>query len=1006
MSSDFDKYWGEIKAESQKQTSTFDTLFDTIAEENVAVEGDAFDKEGFIQTKVERQEDPVLSEPSFFKGYWSWLHQKEEPARVFSGEWLGRVVPDSISKTAVGLAEFPFHAMKSFTDPVLKIAEDSVRVLGGEDKELKPEETMWELGKAAWNITDGLARFFGEPLGLYGWEKFKDKWESDPAGSAFAVAPILKAGTGQVVDAGLSPTEFGTYDTGLKGVMQKVYDKIDVQAPYTRHGAQKTGEMIKNSHAKPNAEQTIYRKVAKTVSKLKIPRESGVEITLQTAKSKHGSVSPSPEIKAASKIYETYFQEAAKRLKKDKVLNQEWPNSYITRNETIIENLVDQYKTTKKGLDAIEKKGLKRASDHAIAEGYRDRLTRVKTEIKDTELVNKELKKTPPQYVHIPLSRWNQKIREVMGETEGQRMINQYHKGRFFHKRTTVDIGDKIEWLKTLKDQKGKPIFEPADFDIRMIGAEYAQMIGKMRGLSDIFNAAKKDGLIIPKTDLPANGYGEATLQMSGRFPELKNHYIHNTFANYLDGHLKNVDRGMELGRVMGYTKMMAFWNPIILPAYDLWQASWLTGSGFTKGLSREVGFGKGMKEGLKQEFGTFPTFRGIRSYFLKNKDAIEFLESGATSTPFTPPFKNFRAEIEGTIYNSLAQKGLEIVGKRAKNPLKLVDDFYKMQWNMAWGGDGAIRMGTWYYLRDLGLTKAEAGQMTAYFHGDYARPRPGARKVLNKVFFTPSFKYGMGHLQANMTKSAVAVMDSALRLKKPSLKNLTYAKGAVMLFGGMMATNKMMEHWGFKTDSFGLRYSKEVDTPEGKREVVVYWPNPNNVILRQVLKWKKWGDDPDKLNEFVNKAKWDLHPLWQLAIDLGRNATGKSTERHVYNPFDAEHPEKIAWDITNYSVKSIVGIVGAIDDHIEDKGAMSAYDALSKEVGWINQKFLSAATLAYLRHTPTVKGAFTINKLNRIFKQFHLEDKPKTPEEARHRLKNYLNRMKEIHKEMDKVKK
>ena len=104
----------------------------------------------------------------------------------------------------------------------------------------------------------------------------------------------------------------------------------------------------------------------------------------------------------------------------------------------------------------------------------------------------------------------------------------------------------------------------------------------------------------------------------------------------------------------------------------------------------------------------------------------------------------------------------------------------------------------------------------------------------------------------------------------------------------------------------------------------------------------------------------------------------GKVRKRHVYNPFDAEHPEKIAWDITHYSVKSIVGIVGAIDDHIEDKGAMSAYDALQKEVGWINQKFLSAATLAYLRHTPTVKGTFTINKLNRVFRQFQLEDKPK----------------------------
>jgi hypothetical protein len=233
-----------------------------------------------------------------------------------------------------------------------------------------------------------------------------------------------------------------------------------------------------------------------------------------------------------------------------------------------------------------------------------------------------------------------------------------------------------------------------------------------------------------------------------------------------------------------------------------------------------------------------------------------------------------------------------------------LLEDFYKLSWNLAWKGDEAIRMASYNYLKEKGFSPQEAAQITAHFHGDYARLTPSARRVLNKIFFTPTFKYAMGHVQANMVKSSINVVRDLINRVPVNQRDVLYAKGALALVAGYFAKDFLMKQWGFETDSLGLRYVKTVEVDGEEKELVIYWPDPGNTWLRQFHKWTKWGDDPDRVEDFMNKLHWDLHPVWMVAYELLKNK--KPNNEPIFNPFDSSL--EVAEDVTHHALESFGG--------------------------------------------------------------------------------------------------
>jgi hypothetical protein len=238
-----------------------------------------------------------------------------------------------------------------------------------------------------------------------------------------------------------------------------------------------------------------------------------------------------------------------------------------------------------------------------------------------------QLEKVDPEYVHAPVGYWFDKIQDVMGIEQGQNVIRGTLRS-FFKERKLIDMKSFIEYLADLK-YEGKPIFEAMDFDIRTIMAHYAQRTGKYRGLTRIVNAAKKEGLIIPRERGWKDGFSEASIELVSEMPGLSKYYVHNMFLDYLGNYVAKVGPSMRLGNVMGMTKMMMFYNPrSSLPAYDVWQGSWL-------GSMRSVKAPKYIGEGFKS------AFKHDRAYY-------EALENGAFSYSLTLPGSSILRTISG----------------------------------------------------------------------------------------------------------------------------------------------------------------------------------------------------------------------------------------------------------------------------------------------------------------------------------------------------------------------
>lgn len=768
--------------------------------------------------------------------------------------------------------------------------------------------------------------------------------------------PVLESELGQV-----ELPQFGEIAEGLKAPFQRAYSWLDVQAPFVRAGAERTGMAVKEYYSQIISEQERALGVAKKLTDL-TPEES-YEIGLKAADETRPA---SPKVTEGAKQIREYFDQAAERAQADGVLKNKWPEGQIERlNDEImgIEKAIEATKGSK------QPRGLKKSRLKKLEEQKRA----LKMAIEDINVVN-------PKYVHIPLNHFINKIYEEFGRAKGNEIIakgTSAYKGRFFKQRKTIDIEKFYNWTKTIKNKKGKPLFTAKDYDVRIAVGNYANQLGRMRALGKIFKAAYSEKLIVDKSLGWPDGYGEAPLSMQIRFPELKGKYIHNAFADYLMKHMDTVESGMKLGRFFGYTKMMAFYNPFFLPAYDMWQGSWL-------GSMRSLKSPLYLKEGIK-------------SVFKRDKLYYENLENGGFSTPYAPPFENFMKQMTQNRYSNPVKTAMQIFGKSVVNP---VDNFYKAVWNMAWSGDHAIRMASYHYLtKKMGLPPGEAAQFVAHFHGDYARLTPKARKIFNKVWFTPTFKYAMGHLQVNMIKSSCNVMMNALKMKKSSQRDMIYAKGALALIAGQFAKDQIFRLWGFAVDEFGMRYSKTVKDDEGKeKELVVYWPDPGNLFMRYVHRYRKWGVDANHLEELFYKSHWDFHPIWALGMEIAANK--KADGGLIYNMFDINDTEMYK-DIAWYGVTRIVGAADFIEERFKQEGdKKEAYKKLKEETNVIWATFLQTATLAYLRDPDDVRIARVMRQMQKFFRWNMYVDPDRTYPET------YVKKMRELQKELEEIQK
>jgi hypothetical protein len=177
----------------------------------------------------------------------------------------------SISATTVGLAEFPYKLIKSFTDPVFQA--------GGAKDFAKME------AQATWNNVTGISRFMGEPLGLYGLEAAKKRWLTDPAGAVVGIAPFLK----------------GVTQVGAPRI-------IDVEAPYRQMGTPETGFHVKNIASKRAMIEEVTIENVRDVSRLAQNDPKILQQAPLYAESARATKNAPPEVKPVAEWAAEYFE--------------------------------------------------------------------------------------------------------------------------------------------------------------------------------------------------------------------------------------------------------------------------------------------------------------------------------------------------------------------------------------------------------------------------------------------------------------------------------------------------------------------------------------------------------------------------------------------------------------------------------------------------------------------------------------------------------------------------
>ena len=568
------------------------------------------------------------------------------------------------------------------------------------------------------------------------------------------------------------------------------------------------------------------------------------------------------------------------------------------------------------------------------------------------------LESTGMRYVHIPRY-WLEAFMDAQPE-KAPGVLSE-----LFGKRETLDI----EWLanKLLTDG----LIKPGDLDVRRIMLMYAHKAGHKIALGEIIKTGKRDGLILPADEAP-----ETWPRLSHRsFPSLTGYRMNPEMLDFLEtNYLKRGWKPPTVGAILGTVKMAQFWNPINLSQYSLIQTAW---TGAVTSLKMPKVFSK-----------------AVRDMMQKTPDYWEANYWGAFPDPFSPTFRQAEARAKTIIGEDPVLK-------------KVLTKLNPYHWSLmaAWKMENFFKMASYNYLREKGFSQRESAQLAALTGGDYATLPPATRKILNTVLFTPSFTIAMMKAQGEMVVAGAKIMAKPKLLfdKTGDAKYLRQmAKGAVFLTGGLVLKNMLMHKLGYKTDVWGLKWSKTVEDEEGnERELVVHMAAPDNVIIRYLNDLRLVGKAENKAQAMFSRLTWKLHPMWVMGLEVLSNKRMDGTP--VWNPWDSAFEGRKKALL--YATRRVLRITELLPE--QGQGNLSkrkAWAALQKDLGQVGGLFMGLYSIPYLRSTQDRRFMYEMTQMLDVFKQANKATPPKDEAEAEERATWLQDSLEKIRKRIEEI--
>jgi len=724
----------------------------------------------------------------------------------------------------------------------------------------------------------------------------------------------------------------------------KLKSLIDIEAPFKKAGAKETGFQLKNyysnigmSHEQALGEINKLNKagignVSAKGSTLKVSGKIDyADLTFATENPTYAAKLTPEErniIQPASKIITNYYNKWETKLKEIGWMTEPFPQSLVTRSNRKIGNL-------KASLDNI--KGIESRA-------------KVKAEINNLQDKVKRIESQNIKFVSIP-------AKAILAKAENDPQLNQKLMSIMPHwGRETV----------TVKDLVNVDILTRQEADARFILGEYSDRIGRKYALGKIFENAEKEGLIASQVEKP--DWPTARIYVNGQsvsIPQMRGKRLDPFFSDMIT-HFFSKDQ-VTLKGLFGVIKMMQFYNPAIMPMYDVWQSA-------AAGTF------------LNPVKGAEYIATGIEDVIKKTDNYWSAYENGTFSKPYVIPYDKWEYQFKEAMKGNKFGEFL----KKAALPLNWIPMAYNASWQTAWTLDPMVRMMTFNYLLDKGMTPREAGQMSALFHSDYASVPPATRKALNKVFFTPTFKITMGKLYANMLKGGGKVLTKGM---KATTEEKILARGGLLALAGMTGISMFFTNQGYKEIEKFRKYSKEVETDEGMKENVITLANPFNIPYRYYYRVKNaWN--PSNLNvaqKLIDTFKWDLHPIWRVGYDIIENKNYS-----IYNPFDES--KKVAFDLAKYATGEFVKITkGLLESAESGEFTLENFKALQKDMGKLKAIILKPFIFNYLRAPEIVRESWQKKSLEKEFRYIQYVRPSDDPKVNYERLQEFYKRLMEI---------
>lgn len=512
-----------------------------------------------------------------------------------------------------------------------------------------------------------------------------------------------------------------------------------------------------------------------------------------------------------------------------------WLDQYFkVQRQRLLDKTGQDLDYVRDGLERAKKKLLAIEGDLTLSEKVKDK--RIDAAVKEIELYKQM------RYAPIPVALLEYQLGKIKRKMKGKKRQQKI--------KNIVDFMHEMSKKRTVKSLKG--LLDRANKDAVKLTitptelvALYSSRVAKDLALHDIVLELEKAGLAMRYTKgmkVP-RGFRKVSNQT---YPALSK-YIVKSRGRELIHNLTEVDlAGNVYDKLNSRSKIMQFFNPLIMAWNNAGQ-----------GLASGAYFGKSTLR-MGKIIAT-----ANRAYREKNDLYLELKKFGLFSKPIA--FRNM--DILREVYkiteartggNAISQFGKDwwtrvkggvkydsktAVGKG----VKLLDEVVMgTAHGAAWAMDENMRLVTALALVEKGYSKPEAAKLAAMFHGDYASVPAGTRKMINRLFFTPTFKIVMMATNIRMYKDSLKAVSMYATGKG---KNVTKMQKAMLgafitrnaLEGAMHIMLKSLG-WDLEDDkwwNYGTRY---VNKDTGETMVI---PSPFNIGRRIVGKAaKRFGSE------------------------------------------------------------------------------------------------------------------------------------------------------------------